>query len=149
GVIHDVTSVPASTLDAVGAGTTYPHPITRLSGPHLTSAGKPEILYVGAEYCPYCAAERWAMTVALSRFGTFSNLHFIHSSSTDVYANTPTLTFYKSGYTSKYLTFVPVEWYSGIPDSKSPTGYKVLQTPTAAQQALFSKYNAAPYVPAA
>ena|SRR5580692_498021 len=143
-----ITSVPASTLNSVGKGTaTTMFPVT--GAPPLTSQGKPEMLYMGAEYCPYCAAERWAMTVALSRFGTFSNLHFIHSSSTDVYANTPTLTFYKSSYTSKYLTFVPVEWYSGIPDSKSPTGYKVLQTPTAAQQALFSKYNAAPYVPAA
>jgi thiol-disulfide isomerase/thioredoxin len=143
-----ITSVPASTLNSVGKGTaTTMFPVT--GAPPLTSQGKPEMLYMGAEYCPYCAAERWAMTVALSRFGTFSNLHFIHSSSTDVYANTPTLTFYKSSYTSKYLTFVPVEWYSGVPDSKSPTGYKVLQTPTAAQQALFSKYNATPYVPSA
>ena len=46
-------------------------PLTATTGqPALTSGGKPEILYVGAEYCPYCAAERWAMVVALSRFGT-------------------------------------------------------------------------------
>ena len=36
--------------------------------------GKPRIVYMGAEYCPYCATERWAMVNALSRFGTFSNL---------------------------------------------------------------------------
>ena len=66
---------------------------------------------MGAEYCPYCAAERWAMAVALSRFGTFSNLRLIHSSSADIYPNTPTLSFYKSSYTSKYVQFTPVEMF--------------------------------------
>jgi hypothetical protein len=32
------------------------------------------MLYIGAEYCPYCAAERWPLVMALSKFGTFSNL---------------------------------------------------------------------------
>ena len=49
------------------------------------AAGKPEILYIGAEYCPYCATERWPLAVALSRFGTFTGLRGIHSSATDVY----------------------------------------------------------------
>ena len=66
-----VTSVPAATLDQVGGGTVTAPPTT-ISGAALTSGGKPEMLYIGAEYCPYCAAERWAMIVALSRFGTFS-----------------------------------------------------------------------------
>ena len=108
-VIKDLTTVPAATLESVGSGATYPKSVSPVSAPPLTSAGKPEVLYIGAEYCPYCATERWAMAVALSRFGTFSGLHGIHSSSTDVYASTPTLTFYKSRYTSKYLTFTPVE----------------------------------------
>ena len=38
----------------------------------MTINGKsPAMLYYGAEYCPYCAAERWAMAAALSRFGTW------------------------------------------------------------------------------
>ena len=85
------------------------------------------------------------MVVALSRFGTFSNLKLIHSSGTDVYPNTPTLSFYKSGYTSQYLNFVPVEWYSDTPAAQSGT-YKTLQTPTSAQMAIFTKYDAPPYV---
>jgi len=147
-VVGNITAVPASTLNSVGNGATYAHAIQPVqgAGPTLTSGGKPEILYVGAEYCPYCAAERWAITVALSRSGTFSGLHFIHSSSTDVDANTPTLTFYKSSYTSKYVTFSPVEWYS---DTPSGSGYTTLQAPTSAQMALFSKYDAPPYVQAA
>jgi thiol-disulfide isomerase/thioredoxin len=143
-VVTDTTSVPASTLNAVGAGSGVTSTPTSISGSALTSGGKPEVVYVGAEYCPYCAAERWAMVVALSRFGTFSNLGTVHSGSNDVYANTPTFTFYKSSYTSKYLTFTPVEEETNIPQGTS--GYTALQTPTSAQQALVSKYDAPPYV---
>ena len=74
-------SVPASTLDAVGAPGSVTLP-SKVSGGGVArdAAGKVEITYVGAEYCPYCAAERWAIAVALSRFGTFSNLSGTHSS---------------------------------------------------------------------
>jgi Domain of unknown function (DUF929) len=146
-VLGQLTSVPASTLDQVGAGTTAANPTT-ITGPALTSAGKPEVLYIGAEYCPYCAAERWAMIVALNRFGTFSGLSPIRSAAKDGGGNaepfplTPTWTFAKSTYTSSYLTFTPVEGYTNIPD-KATGFYTVLQTPTAAQQALLNKYDAA------
>jgi hypothetical protein len=137
-VTKDLSAVPAATLDSVQAGAAYPKSITAVSGPALTSGGKPEVLYIGAEYCPYCAAERWAMVVALSRFGTFSGLRGIHSSSTDVYANTPTVTFYKASYTSRYLTFSTVE--------EQTVSKATLQRPTSAQQALISKYDSPPYV---
>jgi thiol-disulfide isomerase/thioredoxin len=140
-VVKDITKVPAATLDAVGAGTAYAKSVTSISGPALKSGGKPEMLYIGAEYCPYCATERWAMGVALSRFGTFSGLHGIHSSSTDTDPSTPTLTFYKSTYTSKYLIFTPVE--TTTENENTP-----LQTPTKAQQALLTKYDYPPYVAA-
>ncbi len=127
-VVKDITTVPPSTLTSVGTGTADPKSITTVaSAKALTSGGKPQVLYIGAEYCPYCATERWAMAVALSRFGTFSGLHGIHSSSSDVYPSTPTLTFYKSTYTSKYLTFTPVETQT----EKEGTA---LQKPTAAAE---------------
>ena len=136
-VINDVTGVPASTLNSVGVGSILSvssSPISPVSDTPLTSNGKPDMLYIGAEYCPYCAAERWAMTVALSRFGHFTTqLRGIHSSSTDVYPNTPTVTFYKSSYTSPYLTFSPVE--------NEDLNKNLLQSPTAAQQALWVKYD--------
>jgi thiol-disulfide isomerase/thioredoxin len=138
-VVKQITNVPASTLQAVGKGTTVPKTLIPITGAPLISGGKPEVLYIGAEYCPFCAAERWAMAVALSRFGTFSGLRGIHSSSTDVYPSTPTLTFYKSAYTSKYLTFTAVE--TTTENAKTP-----LQKTTAAQQALLSKYDVPPYV---
>ncbi len=139
-VISDVTSVPAATLAAVGKGTITTSP-SRLTGqPALTSGGKPEIVYIGAEYCPFCAAERWAMTVALSRFGTFSGLGLTHSDTADVYANTKTLTFYKSAYTSQYMVFTPVE--------QTDPNKKPLQQTTAQQNALIAKYDSPPYVSA-
>ena len=137
-VINDITNVPASTLAAVGKGSTGPRAVIPITGTPLTSGGKPEVVYIGAEYCPYCAAERWAMVVALSKFGTFSGLRGIHSSSTDTYPNTPTLTFYKSAYTSKYLVFTPVE--------TTTVTKQTLQKTTAAQEALLAKYDAPPYV---
>jgi thiol-disulfide isomerase/thioredoxin len=138
-VIKDITSVPAGTLASIGSGGAYAKTVSPVSAPALKSGGKPEILYMGAEYCPYCATERWAMVQALGRFGTFSGLHGIHSSSTDVYPSTPTLTFLGSHYTSKYLTFTPVE-------TQGLTEGTTLQTPTSAQDKLFSKYDSAPYV---
>jgi len=152
-VVTNVTSVPASTLDTVGDGNgafTGKIQTIKPAGAPLTANGKPEMLYMGAEYCPYCAAERWAMIVALSRFGTFSGLQTIHSAAAngagdaEPYPNTPTWTFAHSTYTSKYLTFTPVELQTNIPDTASGT-YTNLQTPTNAQQALLTKYDIAPY----
>ena len=139
-IVDKVTSVPESTLRAVGAGIVAAKPQS-ISGPLLRSGGKPEMLYMGAEYCPYCAAERWAMIVALSHFGTFSGLQGMRSSSSDVFANTPTFTFVNAKYTSKHVTFTTVE----MEDRNNNT----LQTPTAAQQALMNKYDAPPHVPSA
>jgi hypothetical protein len=146
-VVGQVTGVPAATTDAVGAGQTASPP-TSISGTPLTSGGRPEVLYMGAEYCPYCAAQRWALIVALSRFGSFHGLAAAHSAAKDgaghaePYPNTPTFTFAQSGFTSRYLTFTPVETQTNIPDPATG-GYTSLQTPTAAQQALLDKYDAA------
>ena len=145
-VVDKVTSVPASALNTVGEGggavTGKP---TTISGSALTSNGKPEMFYIGAEYCPYCAAERWAMIVALSRFGTFKGLATVHSAVANGAGNaepdpdTPTWTFVHATYSSPYLTFTPVEETTNIPDPSNGT-YTPLQTPTAAQQALVTKY---------
>ena len=145
-VVAKTTSVPTSVLEKVGAGSVTTPP-SAISGTPLAAGGKPEMLYVGAEYCPYCAFERWGMIVALSRFGSFSGLSTVHSSSTDQFPNTPTWTFYKSSFTSKYLTFSTVEQTTNVPDSNSPLGYVPLQSPTAAQQSLLTKYNPGGSIP--
>ena len=135
-VDRQVTGVPVSTLAKVGAGSWFSGSIEPITGKPLTSGGKPEVLYIGAEYCPYCATERWAIAAALGRFGTFSPLHGIHSSPTDIPPSIPTLTFYKTSYTSKYLTFTPVEVEKV---DRSP-----LQKLTPEQQALQSTYDVPP-----
>ncbi|HEY2239404.1 MAG TPA: DUF929 family protein [Streptosporangiaceae bacterium] len=147
-VVKNTTTVPASTLASVGAGSVTSPPASLTNGTALTSGGKPEMLYVGAEYCPYCAYERWGMVVALSRFGTFKNLSTTHSASGDQFPNTPTWTFYKSSYTSKYLVFSSVEETTNQL-AAGGQGYTPLQSPSAAQQALLAKYDAPPYVPSA
>jgi thiol-disulfide isomerase/thioredoxin len=141
-VIRDITTVPASTLTSVGTGTANTKSVATVSSAKaLTSGGKPEVLYIGAQYCPYCAAERWALAVALSRFGTFQGLTGIHSAGgQEVYPHTPTLNFYKSSYASKYLTFTPVE--------QETVSEKPLEKTSAAQNALITKYDSPPYVSA-
>jgi len=110
-----------------------------VNGTALTSGGKPEVLFLGGEYCPFCAAERWAMVSALSRFGTFTGLTTTHSSSTDSDPNTPSFTFAKSKYTSNYINFTSVEEYTNTPDGSG--GYKTLQTPTADQAKAQQTYD--------
>ena len=132
-------AVPAATLDAVGAPSSVALPRKVGDGSGIIGRGadgKPLITYIGAEYCPYCAAERWALAVALSRFGTFTNLSGTHSSTTDIYPNTQTLSFYGSTYTSPYVDFQAVEEAS---NQQVGGSYATLQAPTAAQSALLSK----------
>ena len=139
-VEHAIASIPAATFNAVGAGTAT-H-LKAISGqPELTLNGKPEVLYMGGEYCPYCAAERWAVAAALGRFGVLSGTKFIHSSPTDVYPSTPTLSFYKSAYTSRYVAFTPVEWFGEALDPATPFGHAYLQRPTTEQAALLNRYS--------
>ncbi|HLY31519.1 MAG TPA: DUF929 family protein, partial [Ktedonobacterales bacterium] len=137
-VLNEVTHVPASVFQKVGAG---PDSVqmegTPPNTPLLTSNGLPEIFYVGGEYCPYCAAQRWGLVIALSRFGVFHNLHLMKSSHSDIYPDTNTFTFYQSTYSSPYIVFVPAE----VQDRNNNN----LQKLTSAQQQIFTTYDAAPY----
>lgn len=132
-IVAKLAGVTPAVIDAVGTGGA-PNPLARISGPPLTgSNGKPQALYVGAEWCPYCAAERWAMIVALSHFGSFNGLRQTSSSSSDVYPDTPTLSFYGGTYSSSYLDFTPVELQDR---NRNP-----LQSMTAEQQQNAQTYN--------
>src|SRR5437870_7156797 len=143
-VFNAVTNVDQNVLTTVGTGGVQ-NPLRAVKGPPpilVGPTGKPQFLYIGAEYCPYCAAQRWATVVALSRFGTFDKLYQTTSSSADIYPSTPTFTFYTghyggSFYTSKYVDFVPVETQGNVQDP--------LQTPTADQQNLLNTYDVPPY----
>jgi hypothetical protein len=105
-LVAQVTSVPASIITKVDVGG-LPNPFRTISSTALASGGKPQLLYIGADFCPHCAANRWSLVNALSRFGTFSNLHYMRSAKTD--GDIATFTFKGSTYTSKYIAFLPIE----------------------------------------
>jgi hypothetical protein len=136
-VAHAVQNVPASVFDKVGAvkGTAPP---TAVKGGKLTKNGKPEVVYVGADFCPYCAAQRWPLAVALSRFGTFHHLGATESAGPpEQHPHTKTLTFYGSTYTSKYLSFNSTE-------ETATDQSKKLETPSKRVQQLVNKYDVDP-----
>jgi hypothetical protein len=136
--------VPTSVLNGVaaGQGVSLPKPLPVTTAP-LEQDGKPQILYIGAEYCPYCAAERWPLVAALSRFGSLANLGATESTAADVFPKTPTFTFHGATYTSDVIAFTAVETNTNQPDPSG--GYTPLQQPTAAQVALLQQYDKPPY----
>jgi thiol-disulfide isomerase/thioredoxin len=148
-VVHAVQNVPASAFKKAGASSVggIVLPVTgkngtvrSISGSALTSNGKPEVVYVGGEFCPYCAAERWVMATALSRFGTYHNLGATESASNIEDPNTKTLSFHKSSYASKHLAFNPIEATTNQP-KKSGAGYTKLESVPHDVQELVTKYN--------
>ena len=141
-VLKDVTSVSTATSDKVGAAEATTAP-ARIDAPALTDGGKPTVLYIGAEYCPYCAAERWPMVVALSRFGTWTGLGGTESSATDVFPSTQTLSFHGAKFTSDYLTFAGYETQG---NRQVGGQYAPLDTLPSADQKLFDTYNKPPYI---
>jgi thiol-disulfide isomerase/thioredoxin len=113
--------------------------LQQVAGTGLTSNGKPEFLYIGAEYCPYCAAERWSIIIALSKFGNFSGLTYMLSSSSDTPSNIPTFSFVHASYSSFYVAFVSVE----VQDRNRNT----LQAPTSDQQNLINQWDPGGAIP--
>ena len=154
-IVAAVTGVPWSVVNQIGippssatSSSSSPNvvmPLTVKNQPALTSNGHPAVVYVGAEYCPYCAAERWAIVEALSRFGTFSGLKETTSSGTDAFPNTITFSFAGSTYTSSYITFLPSEIFSNTPVSGG--GYTALDKMTTVESNLFTKYDSNTYFP--
>ena len=72
--------------------------------------GRPLTLFVGGQFCPFCASMRWPLVKALSRFGTFSGLGQMHSQSgTDGFASIASYDFAHATYTSDLLTAHLVE----------------------------------------
>lgn len=60
--------------------------------------GKPSVVYLGSITCIYCGENRWAMALALGRFGSFSNLYKGYSSFSDY--DVPTLYWTQNNYTT-------------------------------------------------
>lgn len=142
-VVQQVTGVSQVTWEAVGTGGVN-NPFQVQSGqPPLTGPnGHPQFLYIGGEFCPNCAAERWAIVNALSRFGTFSNLSQIQSYE----YNVSTFSFVGSSYTSQYVDFVPKEIKGNALDA-SGQNYVDLDKLTPAEQQIVNKYDTGSGIP--
>ena len=138
-VVSQVTTVPAAVLARASAGQgVTPLRTVQAAGPPLTISGKPAIVFVSEESCPFCAAERWPLAVALSHFGTWSGLGSTRSSATDVYPNTATLSFRTARYTSPDLTLRTTELTNNIG--------RPLQAQTPLDTRLIDTYDVPPYV---
>ena len=138
-IVRQVTTVPAAVLTRVSPGQAItPLQTVKTSGPPLTIGGKPAIVFVSEESCPFCAAERWSLAVALSHFGTWSHLGTTTSSATDVYPNTATLSFRTAHYQSTELTLRTTE----LADNAG----RPLQPQTALDTRLINAYDVPPYV---
>ncbi len=120
--------------EEIGTGAASNFPIDTNKTP-LVSEGKPVIIYIGADYCPFCAATRWGLIIALMRFGNFTSLHYMTSSASDYAPGTPTFTFYNSSYSSPYINFDEVE------ELTNTYPYKVLQVPNSVENSTFDAFD--------
>jgi len=64
--------------------------------------GIPTPFYAGADGCPFCAAERWVLVVALVRFGSFTGFTLMRSNPPDTDPNTATISFLHAKYHRAY-----------------------------------------------
>ena len=138
-VVRQITTVPTAVLARVSGG-----PLAaglqevRTPGRPLVIGGKPAIVFVSEESCPFCAAERWPLAVALSHFGTWSHLGATRSSATDIYPSTATLSFRTARYQSATLSLRTTE----LADSLG----RPLQAQTPLDTRLVSTFDVPPYV---
>lgn len=136
-----VSGISVAELETVGLGqgVTPPGRIPQQglnAAPATGADGKPFVFYHGGEYCPFCAAERWGMFIALSQFGTFSTIYQIESSEDQI----ATFTFTGSHYQSSYIDLLVVE------SSQNPFGADPAMTQQ--EKSLLSTYDVPPYVSA-
>jgi hypothetical protein len=106
---------------------------------------KQSVIYIGATSCVWCAENRWAMALALSRFGSFNSLLIGYSSLHD--GDVPTLYWarnnyatngsvtYGNSYRSSYINFFSADYDSEIsggfmfPALQNPITYFVYNSP--------------------
>jgi hypothetical protein len=140
GLLAEITGVPQSVADTVGVPSSVVAPSVYKGQPPLTDNGKPEAIFIGAEFCPLCGAERWAVVMALSKFGTWSGLEETTSSPWDTPPAVATFTFLHATYTSDVLSLTTVEHETN--DTNGLGTRKALQPLTATEQHLWAQYAA-------
>ena len=137
-VVKQATGVPLKVLTQVGESRQTTNLLPVPNGSPLSIDGKPGIVFVSEESCPFCAAERWPVVVALSHFGTWHHLGATTSSSTDVFPSTPTFSFRSATFDSAYLTLRTTELANNAG--------RPLQPASQLDTALIDRYDVPPFV---
>ena len=108
--------------------------------PIRLGGGKSLVYFLGAGFCPYCAAERWAIVEALARFGTWTGLLEDSSAARDEkFLNIPTLNLSRSEYQSEYIEFTARE--------TSDRNFEPLQELAESDYEILDKYNPDQIIP--
>ena len=113
---------------------------SEISKDAIRRSGKLPIFFMGAEFCPYCAAERWAIVRSLQKFGQWEGLkQTISAARNQPFLNLPTYDFTEATYTSPHIEFVARE----IKDREFKPLQKLLKT----EEKLVRKYNPKKEIP--
>ena len=98
-------TVPTSANQPPAAASVALGQVRRESGEPLLDGGRPLVFFMGAEWCPFCASERWALVEATSRFGRWSGLSELQSrSGQDYFPSLATYDLSRATYTSDYIS---------------------------------------------
>ena len=97
-------SVPAGSVRPAEAASVALGQVRRESDEPLLDGGKPLVFFMGAEWCPFCASERWGLVEATSRFGKWSGLRELTSrEGQDYFPALATYDLSQATYTSDYI----------------------------------------------
>ena len=144
-IAGEITHVPVSSFNAAGPGLAeITHPVVLSEQPALTFTGKPGIFGLFGEFCPFCAAERWAVITSLSRFGTFRGLKTMQSSPKDTAPRTQTFEFATATYSSPYVSAKLLEMFG---QDKATGRHPIIKRPTKVEEKLIEKYDPTGTIP--
>ncbi len=106
----------------------------RVAEPAVSRDKPASVFFMSALYCPFCAAERWALADALARFGSWSNLKpALSTGGVDGFSALPTYDFLHAHYTSRLVIFTAKD----IAD----TDGRPLQTLTSQEKTAVDRYD--------
>lgn len=137
-----LTTLDPTLVQTVGSGGLAGTLVPVAKAPALLGASKrPQVVFLAGEGCGACAAQRWSMVIALSRFGTLKDVALGASSATEATGALATFSFRSLQYTSRYVDLVAVE--------TTDANGKPLATLSPGDQQVVTTYDAPPYVPEA
>lgn len=105
-----------------------------------TQNGQIAILFIGAEACPFCTAESWAIVASLQQSGSWENLSQVVSNATDSIPSVPGYSFTNATLSSDNISFREVEL-------TTTSWSHNLQAPNASESTLFHEYDPQGLIP--